>query len=267
MTSGALDQAIQGHQMQVPLVDSLSGQIWVVHDHVHAESPATLRHLPSDATCPDDAQGLPTQLDTLQARALPSALTNRPVGHGHSPCNRQHQRHGQLGGRDRVAARGIHHRHASLRSRGDVDVVHADACPAHHLEARRPVQQRGIYPSGAADDQTHSGLQSSNELRIGGVLDQNHVEAIIFAKRCEALLRHPIGGHHPIRAAQPKTSPRVPSSSPSTCGSVIAHVPDSDRRLLEPRVAAANDPSPLSHRCDHLRAGSALRQADASDRW
>ena len=91
-------------------------------------------------------------------------------------------------------------------------------------EASTRVALRTIRPAAVFNPATNSGSEES--------FDQDHVEAIVFAKRCEAFLRHPIGGHHPIRHAQRKTSPSVPSSSPKHVGLVIAHMPDSDSDSL-----------------------------------
>ena len=54
-------------------------------------------------------------------------------------------------GGDRIAKRRVHHHDAALRGGGNVDVVHADAGAADHLEVRRGGDDLRRHLGGGAD--------------------------------------------------------------------------------------------------------------------
>jgi hypothetical protein len=81
----------------------------------------------ADATQADDAQRFSSQLHTHELFAVPTALDEALIGHGDVPRHAQHQGDGLFGGRNRIAAGGIHHDDALPGGSLGVDVVHADA--------------------------------------------------------------------------------------------------------------------------------------------
>ena len=66
---------------------------------------------------------------------------------------REHQREGMLGGGNRVAAGGVHHHHAVVGGGSAVDVVHAHAGAAEHLEVLGGGENLGRDLRLGADDQ------------------------------------------------------------------------------------------------------------------
>src|SRR3546814_7042045 len=102
---------------------------------MHAEADRLLADDAADIAGSDDAERLAGDLDAHEFRLLPLAGLGRGVGGGKLAGNREHQRNGMFGRRDRVAERRVHDDDAAARSGRDIDIVDADAGAADDLEA------------------------------------------------------------------------------------------------------------------------------------
>jgi hypothetical protein len=72
-----------------------------------------------------------------------------------------------LGGREDVRLGGVHHHHAPLRRRLDVDVVEADAGAAHHHQVGARLQHLAVHLGGGTDDQGGRAVHDVDQL-FGG---------------------------------------------------------------------------------------------------
>ena len=112
-------------------------EIGIVSEDLHAEGLGALGDLAADTAEADDADVLPEQLDAAERLAIPVA--------GLHGCRALRDRtgaaedvgKGELGGRDRVATRGIHDDDAALGGGINIHVVHADAGAADDFQQRR----------------------------------------------------------------------------------------------------------------------------------
>jgi len=124
----------------------------VAHDG-HLEPAGAVRDGEPDLAEPDEAERLAAHLDALERRPLPFAAAHGSVRGRDSPGEAQQQRERMLGGRDRVAGRGIHDRDAGARGRVEVDVVDADTRTTDDDEPRPGLDERRVDPDLAADEQ------------------------------------------------------------------------------------------------------------------
>ncbi len=113
-------------------------------------------------------------------------------------AEREQQREGVLRGGDRVAARRVHDHDAALGRGGDVDVVHAHARAADHLQPlRRGERLRGHLRLAAHDERVELG-----DLRDQLVLLQTAAgrdfKLRVFRENGDALGRNAIGGENAI---------------------------------------------------------------------
>ena len=115
----------------------------VIGEHAHLEADAARGDDRSDIAAADDPERLAGDLDAHEAVLLPLARLCRRVGGRNLPRQREHQRNGVFGGRDRIAERRIHDDHAARGRGGDVDVVDADARAPDDLQLRCALEQFG----------------------------------------------------------------------------------------------------------------------------
>src|SRR5437773_1550853 len=88
----------------------------------------------------------------------------------------------------RVGSRGVNDLDASRRGRLDVDLVIADAMPAHDLEVLAPIEERGIDHAARADDQR---ISSHNLALEGGRIQRTgHAELPRVAEEPQARFVH-----------------------------------------------------------------------------
>ena len=124
----------------------------MAHDG-HLEPAGAVRDGEPDLAEPDEAERLATHLDALERRPLPFAAAHGGVRGRDSPGEAQQQRERMLGGRDRVAGRGIDDRDAGASGRVEVDVVDADTRTTDDDEPRPGLDERRVDPDLAADEQ------------------------------------------------------------------------------------------------------------------
>ncbi len=101
----------------------------------------------------DEAQAPVAQLHAHEVPVAPLAPPERCVGLGCVAGQREHKRHGVLGGGDRVGRGSVDHGDAALRGGLQVDVVHANARAADDLEPLAGGYQLGRHLRFAADHQ------------------------------------------------------------------------------------------------------------------
>ncbi len=121
----------------------VGGEERVEADDGHAERLRPLRHRQADPAEPDDAERLALELRAGELVAVPPAGLEAVVRRGDVARQGQHQGHGVLGRRDRVAAGRVHHDDPAPGRRRHVDVVDADARPHDRLEPRLALEDLG----------------------------------------------------------------------------------------------------------------------------
>jgi hypothetical protein len=131
-----LEHLIERGRLDLHGLRAAGCQVGVVREHAHAEGLGALGDLASDATEADDAERLPEQLDAGKALPVPGTGLHRGRGLRHGACPAQHVGEGELSGCDGVARGCVHHDHAALGRRLDVDIVDPDAGAPDHLELR-----------------------------------------------------------------------------------------------------------------------------------
>ena len=118
-------------------------------DHIHVQPFGPFGHHPADVAQADDAEGFTGDLDPGQRLLLPAALPQGSGSLGNVAGQGQHQGNGVFGGGDGIAPRGVHHHDPFAGGGLDIDVVHADAGAADHLEAVGVLEDLG-WDFGAA---------------------------------------------------------------------------------------------------------------------
>ena len=171
-------------------LDAVVGRLLGGDERVDAEDRHLHRPGPdgdglADLAEADDAERPAAQLQARERRALPLAAPDRRVGRGRPAGEAVQQREGVLGGRDRVAGRGVDDRDAGPRRRVEVDVVHADAGPPDDDEARAGGDQRGVDLDLAADDERVVVGQDRAQL-VAGEADPL-VDLVMGAQELDAL--------------------------------------------------------------------------------
>ena len=100
---------------------------------LHAQRHRPRGHLTAHPAKAYYAQRFARQLAAHKAVLAPHPVAQQGMGLRDVPGQREHQGDGVLGGSLYVAVGRVDHRDAVLCGRTDVNVVHADACPAHYL--------------------------------------------------------------------------------------------------------------------------------------
>ena len=152
----------------------LGGDERVEPDHLHVEADGAAGDLAADAAEADDAERLAGDLGAEELVAVPLAGLHGGVGGGDVAGQGEQQGDGVLGGRDGVAARGVHDDDAPARGGGDVDVVDADAGADDAAELAGIVEQVGGEAGAGADDGAVGGAEGGGEvgaLEAGSVVE------------------------------------------------------------------------------------------------
>ena len=150
---GLGQQFLQGHHRHAQAGREVGGHEGVVGDEAHTEGGGAARHFGTHAAQAHDAQGFVAHLNAHKGGALPLAGFHAGASLRDIARQRQHQRHGMLGGGHGVAHGGVDHGHAGPGGGVQVNVVHADAGARHYLEVA-PGGDDGLGDPGfAADDQ------------------------------------------------------------------------------------------------------------------
>ena len=140
---GALEQIVELDLLDADVLGALRRQERIERDHLHAQAERAVGDDGADIAAADHAQRLGGDLDAHEAVLLPLAGLGRGVGLRNFARQRQHQRDGVLGGRDRIAERRVHHDDALGGGGGNFDIVDADAGAADHLQPRRLLDDLG----------------------------------------------------------------------------------------------------------------------------
>src|SRR6185312_12548657 len=115
----------------------------------------------------DQPEGLGVELHAHEAVLLPLAGLGRQVGRRQFAGQGEHHGDGVLGGGDRVAEGGVHHHDAGGGGGRDVDVVHADAGAADHLQPGGLGDDVLVGLGGRADGQAVVLVDDLDQLLLG----------------------------------------------------------------------------------------------------
>ena len=150
---GPREQLVEADELDAVVGGLLRGDERVDPDDGHLHRPGADRDGLADLAEPDDAEGPAAQLEAGELGSLPLAASERRVGRGDPAGDAVQQREGVLGGRDRVAGRGVDDDDARVGGRLEVDVVHADPGPADDDEPLAGRDQLGVDLDLAPDDE------------------------------------------------------------------------------------------------------------------
>ena len=238
-----------------PVLERLLGrQQRVETDHGHAEAEGAPGHGEADPAQTDHAQGLALELGTGEGVTVPLSRLEAVIGHGHVAGQGEHQCHGVLGRRDRVAP-GCVHDHDALAGRGrDVDVVHADPCADDGLEPRLVLEDLGGQLRSRPDRDPIGIIQGRLERR--GVLGQpgidDDLDSFLGTQQGQSFLGKLVGHQHamrhdqgsPLHEAMPESRSREGEAPPSLD---VPGSPGGSHAAVSPAVPGAG--LNLTHRC------------------
>jgi hypothetical protein len=105
---GAGEQIVELHLLDAEIERALGRQEGVEGDDAHAQADAALGDDAADIAAADHAERLAGDLDAHEAVLLPLAGLRRGVGGGDFARQREHQRDGVFGRRDRIAEGRVH---------------------------------------------------------------------------------------------------------------------------------------------------------------
>ena len=151
MKSARLKQIVELDLLDADILGALRRQERIEGDHPHVQALRAVGDDRADIAAADHAEHLAGDLDAHEAVLLPLAGLGRGIGLRDFARQRQHQRDGVLGGRDRIAERRVHHDDALGGRGGNLDIVDADAGAADHLQPRRLLDDLGGRLGGGAD--------------------------------------------------------------------------------------------------------------------
>ena len=136
---------------------------------------------------PITPRSLAGDLHAHEAALLPFARLRRGVGGGNVARQREHQRDGVLGRRDRIAEGRVHHDDAARGRGGNVNIVDADSGPSNDPQTRGLRQYVGGHPCRGAYRQTIVIADDGSEFFL--VLAEHRLKIDIDAPRFEDLDR------------------------------------------------------------------------------
>ena len=169
------EHLVERRALDAELAKPFGGHERVVGEDAQLEAERAARDLLADAAEAEHAQRLARELDAPEARALPAAVLERRVRLRDVAGQREQQPDRVLGRRDDGRLRRVRHDDAAARRRLDVDVVHADARAADHLQIVRARDQVGTELGRRADDDPVVAPDRLREVRLGVDVD---VEAV-----------------------------------------------------------------------------------------
>ena len=124
---GESEDFIEGRDGHAEGLGAGFGEIRVVGDHLHAEGEGALGDFGADAAEAEHAEGLAEELGAREGLAVPLAFAHGLDGFRHRTGEGEEVGESELGGRDGVTRRGVHHDDATFGGGFDVDVVDAHA--------------------------------------------------------------------------------------------------------------------------------------------
>ncbi len=200
--------------LDAEITEAVAADERVVGDDVHAQSERTSRDLLADPAEADHPEGLPGELDSAPARALPAALLQRRVRLRDVARQRDDQPDRLLRGRDDGRLRSIRDDDPLPRGRIDVDVVHPDPRPPDHLQPLRALDQLAREPRRRAD---HDRVVAGDDLLERRLRVDVDLEPL--AEELEACLGDGLADEHPHRqtvATEPNASSAAGAALPSS---------------------------------------------------
>ncbi len=138
---GEREQSVEFfNELDLQAPGAADGEVRIVGDNAHTERDGAARELGADAAHAEDAERLVIQFDAFVFFAIPLAGLHAGIGLGNAAGNAHDEGKRVLGGRDRVAAGGVHHDYAVAGGGIDVHVVHTDARTADDFEFRSGIE-------------------------------------------------------------------------------------------------------------------------------
>ena len=183
----ARQQFVEFHLLDAERHRALGGEEGVEGDDAHLQSQGARGDNRADIAAADDAESLAGDLHAHEAAFFPFARLRRGVGGGNVARQREHQRYGVLGRRDRIAEGRVHHDDAARGRGGNVDIVDADAGASDDPKTRGLRQYVGGHPCRGANRQTIVIANDGGELFL--VLAERRLKIDIDAPRLENLDR------------------------------------------------------------------------------
>ncbi len=163
---GKREHFVEGRHRHAEGLGAGFGEVRVVGEHLHAEGVGALGDFGADAAEAEDAEVLAEEFGAGEGLAVPLAFAHRLDGFGYRASQGEQVGEGQLGGRDGVARRGVHHDHAALGGGIDVDVVDAHPGTADANEAGGGGEDfAGDLGLGTDQDGVHVGDEGEDLLR------------------------------------------------------------------------------------------------------
>src|SRR3954447_6513252 len=180
---GARQQVVDRHQLDAEVLGLLAGDVRVRPEDRHLHRPRSRRDRLADLAEPDDPERLAAQLDAGELRPLPLTTADGRIGGGDTSGEPEHERQRVLGGRDRVAGRGIDDDDARTRGCIEIDVVDTDARAADDDEVLAGADQVGVDLDLAPDEEGLVVGQDLAELRAREA--RSLVDLVVLVERRE----------------------------------------------------------------------------------
>ena len=195
------------------LLDGVRRYVGIVCLDRHPESEGTLGETAPDRAEADDPQGLSLHLESheLPGRAPVPGEEGR-VGRHHVAGQGQHQGHGMVGHRGGLGAGCVDHRHAAVRGRPQVYLVHAYADPPDDLEPPATLQNlaRDSVGEQVVDDRVGVAYRRKHVVLLGDRNRSHRADFLQSLARNRSQL-HPVENHDVIvhsRESVPTTGRR-----------------------------------------------------------
>jgi len=126
------------------------GNEWVAADDFQTETASAFGHFKPNAAKAEDAEGLALELRALQGFLVPFSGVHGGVGGGQLAGESEHEADSELGNRDGVGARRVHHHDAAAGGGFRIHVVNAYAGAANDAKLRRVLHERVVDLHGGA---------------------------------------------------------------------------------------------------------------------
>ncbi len=230
---GRVDVVGRVRLLDAQLAVALGGHERVERHDLHVEAPGPLRDQLPDAPEAEDPQRLLVQLDAQELRALPAPAGQRRVRLGDVARQRQQQRHGVLGGGDRVRLRRVGDHDPALGGGLHIDVVDPHAGTTHGSQPPRLVEQAAVEARRRADQDPL--VLADPRVELVGTPAGTHVDLEVLAQQIDPGLADPLGHQHLGLAQWCSSSQSMQAVSACTSdGSVAGNIPT--RSWLRPSL-------------------------------
>ena len=191
------------HQFHLQRLGARQRQIRVVGQHPHAEGDGAPGDFASDAAHAEDAERFVVKFDALKFLAVPLTRFHGTVRLRNFPRQRHQHRECQLGGRDRVAAGGVHHHDATLRLGLDIHVIGTHAGAPH--DAKLWGRLDDIFRHFGFGPHDHRGNFADQREQFGfgqPRFQDCYFELGLLLQQGDSLRRNEIANHHVHKAGR-----------------------------------------------------------------